>query len=59
MNCLYGIDFNKYNPSVLVIENVTGNKQIEDYLSQYGYSLDKHISYNQYYISKNFTPLDI
>jgi FkbM family methyltransferase len=54
MNCLYGIDFNKYNPSVLVIENVTGNKQIEDYLSQYGYSLDKHISYNQYYISKNF-----
>ena len=54
MNCLYGFDLEKYNPSVIVIENVTNDTKIQNYLEQFGYTLDKHISYNQYFISNKY-----
>lgn len=54
LNCLYGLDIKKYNPSVLVIENVNNNANIKNYLKSFGYTLDKHISYNQYYISEDY-----
>jgi len=55
LNCLYGLDIEKYAPSVLVIENATNDVKIKDYLGSFGYELDKHISYNQYYVSKSFS----
>jgi FkbM family methyltransferase len=50
LNCLKGLDINKYKPSVLVIENIVEKKDIEDYLKQFNYKLDKKIDYNEYYI---------
>jgi FkbM family methyltransferase len=54
LDCLYGLDLIKYNPSVIVVENVTNDFSIKGYLESFGYKLDKHISYNQYYISANY-----
>jgi hypothetical protein len=54
LDCLYGLDLNKYNPSVLVIENVTNDLSIKNYLESFGYILDKQISYNQFYLSNNY-----
>lgn len=50
LNCLRGLDLNKYKPKVIVIENVTDDKAIENYLIPYGYKIDKKISYNHYYV---------
>jgi FkbM family methyltransferase len=54
LDCLYGMDLNKYPPSLMVIENVTNDKRINDYLSRFGYILDQQIAYNQYYVSEDF-----
>ena len=54
LDCLYGLDLNKYNPSVLVIENVTDEPFIQNYLATFGYKLDKKIQYNEFYLSKDF-----
>lgn len=49
LNVLKGIDLLKYKPKLMVIENVFNNPNINEYLTQFGYILDKHIDYNQYY----------
>lgn len=49
LNVLKGIDLLKYKPKLMIIENVFKNPNINEYLIQYGYILDKHIDYNQYY----------
>lgn len=54
LDCLYGLDLSKHEPSLMVIENVTDDSKINDYLSRFGYVLDKQISYNQYFISESF-----
>jgi len=54
LNCLYGLDLIKYKPLVMVIENVTNNMEIPNYLNKFGYKLDKQITYNQYYISDDY-----
>ena len=54
LNCLYGLDIDKYKPSVMVIENVSHSKDITNYLEKYNYVLDKSISYNEYYVHKEF-----
>jgi len=56
LNCLYGLDLHKYKPRVIVIENITDNNKIKEYLTDFGYILDKKISYNHYYISNDFYP---
>ena len=33
----------------MVIENIFNSPDINEYLSNYNYILDKHIDYNQYY----------
>jgi len=50
LKCLYGIDLLKYKPQVILLENIANDILIKDYLLSFGYILDKHISYNQYYI---------
>lgn len=52
LNVLKGLDLNKYPVKVFCIENVTNATDIGEYLAQFGYSLDKQILYNQYYIKK-------
>ena len=59
LNCLYGLDLYKYGPSVIVIENVTNDIKIEEYLTQFGYKLDKQISYNQYYVSSSYAATQV
>ena len=47
---LKGIDLDKYEPKVMVIENVFNNPNINEYLTRFNYKLDKQIDYNQYYV---------
>jgi FkbM family methyltransferase len=56
-NCLLGLDLKKYKPKVIVIENVTNDTAIKQYLEENGYTLDKHIEYNQYYVHETFNPV--
>ena len=49
LDCLYGFNLNKYKPRLIVIENATNDDLIKYHLYKFGYKLDKHISYNQYY----------
>jgi len=50
LKCLHGLNLIKYKPKVILLENITNDIRIKDYLYQFGYILDKHISYNQFYI---------
>lgn len=52
LQVLHGLDLDKYPPKVIVLENVDHNKQITNYLELFGYTLDKQISYNEYYLKK-------
>jgi FkbM family methyltransferase len=52
LKCLQGLDLQKYSPKVILVENITNDITIYNYLLSYGYVLDKHISYNQFYIKK-------
>jgi len=53
LNVLKGLDLNKYKPKLIVTENVFNSPNVQSYLEIYGYRLDKHIDYNQYYVSKS------
>jgi hypothetical protein len=44
------LDLIKFKPKVILLENITNDIKISDYLYKFGYSLDKYISYNQFYI---------
>jgi FkbM family methyltransferase len=54
LDCLYGLDLTKIAPSLFVIENVTNDPRIPDYLTRFGYVLDKQIWYNQYFTSEEY-----
>jgi FkbM family methyltransferase len=47
---LKGLDIDKYQPKVILVEDVFNDKDLTDYLISKGYKLDKHISYNKYYL---------
>lgn len=53
LKCLKGFDLKKYKPKVMVIENVTNSNELNSYLIENNYRLDKHISYNQYWVLNN------
>jgi FkbM family methyltransferase len=53
LKCLKGFDLKKYEPKIIVVENVNNDKIIYEYLCENGYVLDKQISYNQYYKNIN------
>ena len=50
LKCLKGFDLNRFSPKVMVIENVTNDINIKNYLEERGYRLDKQYAYNQFYI---------
>jgi FkbM family methyltransferase len=52
--CLKGIDFEKYPPKVIVLENCDHDTEIKGYLEEHGYRLDKTVLYNEYYVHNSF-----
>ena len=52
LKCLHGINFNTHRPKLILLENITNDKKIEEYLNANGYILHKQVSYNQFYINK-------
>jgi len=54
--CLYGFDLKKYIPKIILIENITNNINLQQYIEKYDYILDKIISYNQIYRHASFIP---
>ena len=41
LKCLHGIDFNTHRPKLILLENITNDKRITDYLNANGYILHK------------------
>lgn len=56
LKCLKGLDLNKFKPSVILVENITDNIEIHDYLLNFGYFLDKKLLYNHFYLKNNSNP---
>ena len=52
LKCLHGINFNTHRPKLILLENITNDKKIEEYLNKNGYILHRQVSYNQFYISR-------
>lgn len=52
LKCLHGIDLTKYRPKVILLENITNDTRIVDYLSNQNYILDIQKSYNQFFVYK-------
>lgn len=50
LKVLKGLNIKKYAPKVILVEDIFNNSQLHNYIIQHGYRLDKHISYNKYYI---------
>ena len=50
LDVLKGIDLNKYDVKLLVIENNYNESYCEEYLKQYGYKKIKRIAVNDFYI---------
>ncbi len=55
LNCLRGLDLKKYKPHVIVVENFTDDKNIENYICSFGYKLDKYVDPNQFYVSDTYS----
>jgi FkbM family methyltransferase len=53
LKCLKGLDLIKFKPKIILLENISNDINIPIYLENYGYILDKHISYNQFYKINN------
>jgi FkbM family methyltransferase len=49
--CLRGLDIAKHKPYVIVLENASHTNKYTEYLSQFGYRLDKNSSYNYYFVA--------
>ena len=53
LNVLKGLDINKYKPTIILVEDVFDDRELIDYIVDYGYILDQSISYNKYFVRKN------
>jgi hypothetical protein len=50
LKVLQGLDIQKYKPKVILVEDIYNDIALHDYILSNGYKLDKHISYNKYYV---------
>ena len=50
LRVLQGLNIIKYKPKVILVEDVYNDAHLHTYIVNHGYQLDKHISYNKYYI---------
>ena len=57
LQCLKGLDLEKFPPKLIVVENADHDATLKMYLAQYGYKLDKAIRYNEYYTHKTYIPV--
>lgn len=55
LKCLQGIDLTKYRPKVILLENITNDTRIVEYLTNQNYKLDIQKSYNQFFVDKHET----
>jgi FkbM family methyltransferase len=55
LHCLKGLDLERFPPKVIVVENAdTNDHSIKKHLETFGYKMDKKVSYNEYYLHKNY-----
>lgn len=54
LQCLKGLDLDKYPPKIIVLENADHNAGTRSYLEGFGCQLDKQIVYNEFYMHKNY-----
>ncbi len=54
LDVLKGFDINKWSPELIIIENNWNDSEIENYLKDFGYTKDKRIEVNDFYIKKLF-----
>jgi FkbM family methyltransferase len=50
LNVLKGLSLVKYQPKVILVKNVTHDKNIRTYLQNFGYKIDIINNYNEFYI---------
>ena len=50
LKVLKGIDLEKYQPRIILVEDIFDNEEMHNYLIMHGYILDKKIEYNKYYL---------
>lgn len=53
--CLRGLDIGKHKPYVIVLENASHSDRYAQYLSTFGYRLDKKNDYNYFFVANDFT----
>ena len=53
LDALKGVDLNYWNIKLLVVENNFNDKEIEDYLSNFGYIKDARWKINDFYLKEN------
>lgn len=53
LEAIQGIDLEKYNPEVVVLENLSGKHEYGSYMELMGFVFDKKISIDEFYIKKN------
>ena len=49
LKVLLGLDFSKYSPTIILVENICKKTDIYNFLLSKRYTLDKEIDYNQFY----------
>jgi len=50
LKCLKGLDLRKYHPKLILLENICNKDDIKKYLESHNYTLDKRITYNEFYL---------
>ena len=56
LEVMRGFDLNKYNPTVVLLENVGHDVNYTEYMEGFGYHLDKKIEYNYIYTKITNSP---
>lgn len=54
LKMLKGFNLEKYHPKLIVVENVTNDIEIKEYLMKYKYTLNKQVAYNQFYLHESY-----
>lgn len=50
LNVLKGLDIRKYSPKIILVENVSDDIVLDNYIKSFDYKLDKKYAYNYFYI---------
>lgn len=50
LNVLKGLNIEKYKPKLIMVEDIFEDKNLNEYIINFGYKLDKKILYNKFYV---------